>query len=81
MSESSDMPNAYFPDEIIREILSRLPVKSLLQFRSVSKHWKSLISDKHFIQSHYKIAETLSTRHRILVPVYPLVSRIEGKKS
>nr|GEU67492.1 hypothetical protein [Tanacetum cinerariifolium] len=74
MSESSDMPNAYFPDEIIREILSRLPVKSLLQFRSVSKHWKSLISDTHFIQSHYKIVETLSTHHRILAPVYPLLS-------
>ncbi|XP_071711647.1 F-box/kelch-repeat protein At3g06240-like [Rutidosis leptorrhynchoides] len=73
MSESNPT-NAYFPDEIISDILSRLPVKTLLQFTSVSKHWRSIISDTHFIKSHLKKAETLSTHHRILVPVSPLLS-------
>ncbi|KAI3783308.1 hypothetical protein L1987_42386 [Smallanthus sonchifolius] len=67
-------PNVDFPDDIIRDILSRLPVKSLLQFRCVSKHFRSIISDAHFIKSHLKKAESLSTHHRILVPSYPLLS-------
>ncbi|GMP96426.1 hypothetical protein CsSME_00045082 [Camellia sinensis var. sinensis] len=44
------MPN--FPEEIIVEVLLRLPVKSLCQFRCVSKRWLSLISDHHFIKTH-----------------------------
>ncbi|KAI3776465.1 hypothetical protein L1987_46250 [Smallanthus sonchifolius] len=37
------------PFEIQVEIMKRLPVKSLIQFRSVSKAWKSLIDSSDFI--------------------------------
>ncbi|XP_074343070.1 F-box/kelch-repeat protein At3g23880-like [Apium graveolens] len=42
------------PDEIIRsEILTRLPVKSVVRFRCVCKSWNSLLSgDPDFIKSH-----------------------------
>lgn len=73
MSENN-IQNSDFPDELISDILSRLPVKTLLQFTTVSKHWRSLISDAHFIKSHLKRAKTLSTHHRILVPISPLLS-------
>ncbi|KAF7811479.1 F-box protein [Senna tora] len=35
-------------DDLLIEILLRLPIKSLLRFRSVSKHWLSLISNPQF---------------------------------
>ncbi|XP_076928492.1 putative F-box protein At1g47790 [Bidens hawaiensis] len=41
------------PLEIEEEIIKRLPVKSLIQFRSVSKTWKSLIGSTDFIIKHY----------------------------
>lgn len=35
-------------DDLLREILIRLPVDSLLRFKLVSKHWLSLITDQRF---------------------------------
>ncbi|KAK9291986.1 hypothetical protein L1049_019938 [Liquidambar formosana] len=45
-TSSSDLIAAN--DDLLSKILHRLPVKSILQFKSVSKHWLSLISDPHF---------------------------------
>ncbi|KAM7497629.1 hypothetical protein LguiA_022043 [Lonicera macranthoides] len=42
----------YIPNEIIVNILSWLPPRSLLQFRCVCKSWCSLISSTNFIDIH-----------------------------
>ncbi|KAJ7974833.1 putative F-box family protein [Quillaja saponaria] len=39
-------------EELLIEILLRLPIKSLLKFKSVSKYWLSLISCSHFSYLH-----------------------------
>ncbi|RZB41076.1 F-box/kelch-repeat protein At3g23880-like [Glycine soja] len=39
-------------DELNEEILSRLPVKPLIQFKCVCKGWNSLMSDPYFIKLH-----------------------------
>ncbi|GJW52460.1 F-box associated domain containing protein [Tanacetum coccineum] len=44
------------PNEIIVEILLKLPVGSLLRVKSVCKLWQSLISDPYFIKSHLSLA-------------------------
>nr|GEV08354.1 hypothetical protein [Tanacetum cinerariifolium] len=43
----------YLPFEIQSEIMKRLPVKSLVQFRSVSKQWKSFIDCPKFIKDYH----------------------------
>ncbi|KAK4259508.1 hypothetical protein QN277_005832 [Acacia crassicarpa] len=42
----------YLHDEIIICILSRLPVKSLMRFQCVCKHWKNLFKSPYFIADH-----------------------------
>ncbi|XP_054813288.1 putative F-box protein At5g62660 [Prosopis cineraria] len=44
--------NPFLPDDIIINILKRLPVKSLIRFQCVSKDWKNLIKTPFFIQDH-----------------------------
>ncbi|KAL7218712.1 hypothetical protein ACSBR2_011895 [Camellia fascicularis] len=46
------MLNAFIPDEVLIEILARLPVKSLLRFRSVCKSQYPLITNPSFITTH-----------------------------
>ncbi|KAI9114984.1 hypothetical protein K1719_013997 [Acacia pycnantha] len=51
-------PSPILPPELIENILSRLPVRFLLQLRCVCKSWKSLISDPQFAQLHLRMAAT-----------------------
>ncbi|KAI7986276.1 F-box/kelch-repeat protein [Camellia lanceoleosa] len=51
----------FFPDEIMVEILQRLPAKSLIKFRSVSKSWCSLITNPNFINTHLNHSLTSNT--------------------
>lgn len=46
-----NMPN--LPPDILVDILSRLPVKSLLRFRCVSRWCRDLIDSKDFVKMHF----------------------------
>ncbi|KAK6930561.1 F-box domain [Dillenia turbinata] len=78
LSYLGSMPD--IPIDIIPNILSRLPVLSLLRFKSVCKSWYNLISNPNFIKSHlqqnstdFRILILFSSYHRI-PPCPPLIS-------
>ncbi|KAI9193903.1 hypothetical protein LWI28_001163 [Acer negundo] len=54
MSGGSVQPfkNLPLPQEIVIDILSRLPVKSLCRFKCVSKSWLALTTDPLFVKLH-----------------------------
>ncbi|XP_030547702.2 F-box/kelch-repeat protein At3g06240-like, partial [Rhodamnia argentea] len=41
-----------FTEDIVVEILLRLPIKSLMRFKCVNKRWRCLISDRGFAKLH-----------------------------
>ncbi|XP_025801739.1 uncharacterized protein LOC112881278, partial [Panicum hallii] len=53
-AEGCRSPAAYLPDDLVVEILSRLPARSLCRFKCVSRSWRALISDR------FSFAQTLS---------------------
>ncbi|KAG6387845.1 hypothetical protein SASPL_153039 [Salvia splendens] len=57
----------YLPRDIVMKILSRLPPKSLIKFRCVSKSWYLMISAPYFINLH--------TQHALLSPKMMLLRR------
>ncbi|PHT28448.1 hypothetical protein CQW23_31961 [Capsicum baccatum] len=54
-------------EEIIMEILSRLPVRSLLRFKCVSKCWMTLISEPYFTLKHRNCAKNDQNSQKFLV--------------
>jgi F-box interacting protein len=73
-------PPAELPDELVTEILLRLPVKSLLRFKSVSKGWRATISDPFFIGSHLRqSASRWRQSPSLLVTPHALAYVIEGE--
>ncbi|KAL9236851.1 hypothetical protein vseg_011474 [Gypsophila vaccaria] len=68
-SSSSSSRIAVLPSEIIAEILSRLPVKSLVRFKTVSKSFNYLIKSPNFIHQTLTSSSSSSSsnNHRIII--------------
>ncbi|TVU36834.1 hypothetical protein EJB05_18784, partial [Eragrostis curvula] len=54
---SRESAASYLSDDLIVEILSRLPARSVLRFKGVSRYWRDLISHP---DHHRKFAQTVS---------------------
>ncbi|KAK3025744.1 hypothetical protein RJ639_040436 [Escallonia herrerae] len=54
-------------DDVVREILLMLPVKSLLRCKSVCTSWNTLITKPSFISAHFNCNAALKRSHCILV--------------
>ncbi|KAF3642591.1 hypothetical protein T459_33918 [Capsicum annuum] len=53
-------------EEILMDILKRLPVRSLLRFKCVSKYWNTLISDPYFKVEQLSHAKHDKNSHKLL---------------
>ena len=62
--------NPTLPDKLISQILIRVPVKSLLQYQSVSKTWLSMIKNPSFVKSQLRHALTTQTDDQTLLKAY-----------
>ncbi|CAL0334633.1 unnamed protein product [Lupinus luteus] len=62
--DSLHAPLPYIPFDLIIEILSRVPVKSLIQFKCVCKSWKTLISNPEFAKKNFS---TIDHHHHLLL--------------
>ncbi|KAF3627603.1 hypothetical protein FXO38_04931 [Capsicum annuum] len=67
-------PNCIFKPEIISNILSRLPLKTILQYRSVCKQWKKHISKPDFIATHYRHSSSLQSTDSSMIIIQSLVN-------
>lgn len=54
LQSNTALPPVFIPNELISLILCFLSVKTITQFRCVSKSWNTLISDPTFIKFHLK---------------------------
>ncbi|XP_012843206.1 PREDICTED: putative F-box protein At3g16210 [Erythranthe guttata] len=74
------------PADMIEFILSKLPVKSLLRFKSVCKSWNTIISDPVFIRNHRHLSMFSNVQNLFLAKIslgyhnfFSLV-KLEGRK-
>ncbi|XP_059654766.1 putative F-box protein At3g16210 [Cornus florida] len=61
------------PDELVMEILGRLPVRTLLRFRCVCKSWCSLISSENFVTFWFnQTKRSVNNMNNLLLKHYTL---------
>ncbi|CAN0852600.1 Putative F-box protein At1g32420 [Linum grandiflorum] len=72
--------NKYLDDDlVVTQILTRLPAKSLMRFKSVCKSWKSIIEqDSHFINLHYTHSQARPPQ--LLTIVFDRPNSSEGRR-
>ncbi|XP_008226227.2 PREDICTED: F-box/kelch-repeat protein At3g23880-like [Prunus mume] len=63
-----------FPQEIIQDILFRLPVKSLINCTSVCKAWRSMIMNKTFIRAHLSLTVDFANQDDIDLLLLHIIS-------
>ncbi|XP_015166354.1 F-box/kelch-repeat protein At3g23880 [Solanum tuberosum] len=56
-----------FNEEIIIEILSKIPVRSTLRFKCVSNFWKEIIADPYFKMKHLNHAKNDQNSNKLLI--------------
>ncbi|KAF5732926.1 F-box and associated interaction domains-containing protein putative isoform 1 [Tripterygium wilfordii] len=56
----AEMKMKEIPEDLLIDILSYLPVKSLMRFKAVCKAWRDLFRNPDFITKHYHKRATLS---------------------
>ncbi|KAE8021690.1 hypothetical protein FH972_007560 [Carpinus fangiana] len=61
------MSSRDLPEDVIMEILSRLPVKWLLRFKCVCKSWYALITNPDFINKHLTWATSHNPRRGVFL--------------
>lgn len=69
MNSDLETPPPPLPDAIITDILYRLPVKTLLRFRCVSKQLRSIIDDPDFVNLHLQYQS--SNRQKLIFECKP----------
>ncbi|PQQ18687.1 F-box protein CPR30-like [Prunus yedoensis var. nudiflora] len=66
MDSTSSSKLTFFPEEIVREILLRLPAKSLIMCTAVCKSWSFLIKSCNFIDAHLSHKLSFQSNHQIV---------------
>ncbi|KAL6643225.1 hypothetical protein ACP70R_021406 [Stipagrostis hirtigluma subsp. patula] len=67
--DSSNLEAPPLPDEVVTEILARLPAKSVGRFRCVSRAWCATLSSDHFVDLHARRANRPGHPRLLLTPV------------
>ncbi|XP_074285907.1 F-box only protein 8-like [Silene latifolia] len=65
-----EISSIILPDDILEEILVRLPVKYLLRWKCVCKHWYNLIGDYDFAKKHYHFQYVMLGAHNDAGPLF-----------
>ncbi|KAL0377507.1 UNVERIFIED_CONTAM: putative RNA 3'-terminal phosphate cyclase-like protein [Sesamum radiatum] len=83
----ASVKNGDLPEDVVLEILLRLPVKTLLQLKCVCKRWYALIGSSSFVNQHFSQEAIKNTylfgitdlmRNDMLLPFAALMGPLNG---
>ncbi|CAN6271274.1 unnamed protein product [Urochloa humidicola] len=75
-TSTPEEPVPELSDEIVHDILVRLPAKSILQCKAVCKAWRAIISDPLFTQAHLQCSASRCEQNPCLIVTPHTLDRV-----
>lgn len=66
-----------YPHDIVDDILVRIPVKSLMRFRAVSREWRRTLESKYFVEKHRRYQKSRQARIVTVTKIFKVAKRNE----
>ncbi|KAL0884880.1 hypothetical protein Bca101_008861 [Brassica carinata] len=66
-NEKRSTASSSLPNDVVEEIFIRLPVKTLIRFKSLSKQWSLRIKSHSFAEKHLNMARSYQVNHPSLM--------------
>ncbi|XBH82195.1 hypothetical protein VPH35_070893 [Triticum aestivum] len=69
-NEAAEQPSSSLPNDLVEDILARMPAKSVIRCRSLSRAWAAVLSSQGFVDRHLRLSNSRGSPRLFILPEF-----------